>query len=96
MTYAASSSEAGRASSTPVDGGMSSTRTCSAADGTCAVDYNKFSEPDETFKIDTGVKSGLFKRFKYTFKGYSDLDAAFNRIVASQNDHYTYTADVKE
>ena len=66
------------------------------ADGTCAVDYNKFSEPDETFKIDTGVKSGLFKRFKYTFKGYSDLDAAFNRIVASQNDHYTYTADVKE
>ena len=66
------------------------------ADGTCSVDYGAYTEPEDSFRVDTGVKSGLFTKYKYTFKGYADTDEAFNRIVAAQSEHYTYTAEMED
>ena len=66
------------------------------SDGTSAADFGKYTEPDESFKVDTGVRQGLFSKYRFTFKGYEDLDAAFSRIVAGQSDHYTYEMELED
>ena len=66
------------------------------ADGTFASDLSGFSEPEESFRIDTGIWSGFLTKYRFTFKGYEDIDSAFAKIVAAQDDHYTYKIDMMD
>lgn len=65
------------------------------ADGTCSFDLSSGSMPDSTAQSKYGYMSwGDF--YKYSFKGYNDLDSMFNDCVTSQIDSCNYENTVTE
>ncbi len=65
-------------------------------DGTISVNMSDYSTPSYYFNFDTGVESGWFGTYNYSFYGYDNVDSMFNDLVTQYVDRYSYESTVSE